>query len=294
MPELLPYTDILAEPDVKIILGIVPSEISGAVEANDIYQVARDKFFYRVRGVGNYYVTDGNCILVEPDEQAEERFVRVFLLGTAFAAMLLQRGVFPLHGSAIVFDGYCAVFTGATGAGKSTLSAALRERGYPLLTDDVAVVSTGSDGVARVQPGFPLQKLWRDSAEVMGADTSPDLAVFVGNFKDKFMIPVDEGFCSLPVPLGAIYELVPGKSPHVTIKRFSAIDKLTVLMNNIYRGWLIEGLDRKTEHFKSSVDMAGKVSVSSLTRPEGIFSLEDQMRLIRDDLHSLFPDGFSL
>ena len=50
--------------------------------------------------------------------------VRLYLLGTCMGALLFQRKLLPLHGSAVVINGKAYAFVGDSGAGKSTLAAA--------------------------------------------------------------------------------------------------------------------------------------------------------------------------
>ncbi|WFR62136.1 hypothetical protein P9222_28415 [Paenibacillus amylolyticus] len=83
----------------------------------------------------------GKRIVVSPIPGADEKKVRLFILGTCMAVIMMQRGILPLHGSAVVIDGWAYAFVGYSGAGKSTLSAALASRGYPLLTDDVVALT---------------------------------------------------------------------------------------------------------------------------------------------------------
>ena len=97
--------------------------------------------------------------------------MRLFLLGTSFGALLMQRGILPLHGSAMVVNGRGVVFTGMSGAGKSSLLAAFRKKGYPFLTDDVVAVTVDTAGTAWIHPSYPQQKLWRDSTKAVGVDT---------------------------------------------------------------------------------------------------------------------------
>ena len=98
LSELLLAPQIVDIPDVSIRLGRVPSSITDPIEKTVRYEVKKDEFIFRVIGVGAYYVVEGRSIIVEPAEEAEERLVRIFLLGTAFGALLMQRGILPIHG----------------------------------------------------------------------------------------------------------------------------------------------------------------------------------------------------
>ena len=290
LPELLTTMDMPNQTEVSIRVGKVPNGITGANEKNAFYQAAKNQFLLQVPGVGQYYVTNGNSIIVEPADQGEEHSVRLFLLGTAFGALLMQRGILPIHGSAVVINGYCVIFTGESGAGKSSLLAAFRERGYSFLTDDVAAVTVDKDGVVWVHSSYPQQKQWRDSAETIGVDTVSLTPFYVGINKDKFAVPVQKGFCHAPVQLVAVYELSSENCQHVTLTPLAGMDKLAVLMNHTYRPLLINGLDLKVAHFKHCTAVAQQVAVNTLLRPAGVFSLEEQVRLVQQNLTQLLTD----
>ncbi|SMC98162.1 hypothetical protein [Sporomusa malonica] len=294
LPELLIDTEGGDSSWVNISLGKTPTSISEPVEKTESYQIAANQFLFQVPGVGCYYVTKGNSITVQPAEHAEECFVRLFLLGTALGALLMQRSSFPIHGSAVVINGGCVVFTGVSGVGKSTLLAAFREQGYSFLTDDVAAVILDADGVPWVQPAYPQQKLWRDSADTLGVNTVSLVPVYSGVNKDKFTIPVHKRFWQSPMPLVAVYELEVGQSQNVTINSFSGLDKLSVLINHTYRPWLIDGLGLKVAHFKQCAAIGKRVTVSRLTRPEGVFSLEEQVHLVKQDLGRMCAGAYNI
>lgn len=284
LPELLTAIDPPDMPEVNISLGKVPADISGALEKTASFQAAKDQFLFRVTGVGCYYATNGNSIIVEPAGQAKEISVRLFLLGTTFGALLMQRGILPIHGSAVVVKGCCVIFTGVSGAGKSTMLAAFRKSGYPFLTDDVAAVTVDADGVAWVHSSYPQQKLWGDSAEAMDVDTASLTPFYTGKDKDKFAVPAHEEFWQAPVPLAAVYELEVEGHRDVIVRPLAGMDKLAVLMSHTYRPWLVDVLDIKAAHFKQCVAVARRVAVSKLARPEGMFFLEEQVRLVEQDL----------
>jgi hypothetical protein len=78
------------------------------------------------------------------------------------------RGVFGLHGSAVVIDGEAIAFVGRGGQGKSTLAAAMTAAGAALLADDYVVVQRTARGWQAV-PSYPGARLWADSRKhVMG------------------------------------------------------------------------------------------------------------------------------
>src|SRR5229473_1307322 len=87
-------------------------------------------------GVGRFLVRDGKEILVDPAPASEEGEVRAYLVSTAFGVLFHQRGIMPLHASAIYLADGCVAFVGDSGAGKSTLAAALAQRGHEVITDD--------------------------------------------------------------------------------------------------------------------------------------------------------------
>ena len=57
--------------------------------------------------------------------------------------LLHRHGRVALHASVLAWDGAAFVFAGRPGAGKSTLAAALAQRGAPAISDDVAAVTGG-------------------------------------------------------------------------------------------------------------------------------------------------------
>lgn len=84
----------------------------------------------KVDGVANYWVKEGREIVIEPGPAAEAGDVRVFLLGSAFGALLHQRGLPPFHAGAVAMEGKAVLLAGRSGVGKSTLAAELCRRGH--------------------------------------------------------------------------------------------------------------------------------------------------------------------
>lgn len=90
------------------------------------------------------------------------REVPAAFFGTVVSIMLAWRGMVPLHGSAVEIDGRALLIAGRAGAGKSTLCAALTERGARLISDDLtALMPTAPDTTPLLQPGRPAIRLVR-------------------------------------------------------------------------------------------------------------------------------------
>jgi len=99
-PELPRHPHPINDPDVTIIL--LPHE-SGTLRPlpDCCYEVQPGYFRLDVPGVARYRVEEGKRIIIEPLANASPEKVRLFLLGSTMSALLYQRGLLPLHGSAV-------------------------------------------------------------------------------------------------------------------------------------------------------------------------------------------------
>ena len=280
--ELVP-SDALVR--VTIVNGKVPVELNNLLYRHGSFQASENEFLFHVEGVAKYYITNGNKIIVEPFAGADITSVKLYILGTALGVIQFQRGVFPIHGSSVVIDGKCIVITGVTGAGKSTLAMALRKKGYSFLTDDVSAVYLRSDGTPWVAPGFPQQKLKRDSAECNDVDVSSLRKVNVD--LEKYYVPVDTGFLCTPKQLVAVCEIIPSHCEEISIRKLHGTQKLMPLINHTYRVEVIPFLKREVDHFVSCSNIAKQIQVFQMTRPIDRFTLEDQIELLVKELKKL-------
>jgi hypothetical protein len=94
---------------------------------------------------------DGRELLCEPDPANAEWAAIVVAQALPLAATL--RGLEVLHASGVVLDGRAVLITGAAGAGKSSLAAALLRAGGLLLSDDAVAVRLGDDGTPIAHAG---------------------------------------------------------------------------------------------------------------------------------------------
>jgi len=158
LPELAPVA-----PDggdaVEIRLGDAGADLPEPRLVGPAFQAASDDCLLDVPMVARYRIRDGRIIIVEPKESVSPRDVRLFLLGPVFGALCQQRGLLPLHASAIAVEGRCVAFAGRSRAGKSTLAGFFSTRGYDVLADDMCVVSRRAAGPPLAWPSAPKLKL---------------------------------------------------------------------------------------------------------------------------------------
>lgn len=171
-PELVPAEAPDAEPDVRIRLGPVPQALDDAKKKGVLYQISPDRFLLGLGKIARYLVSEGREIVIERVHGGSDDAVRVFLFGSVFAALLHQRGVLPLHGSAVMPPRGAAIFAGPFRSGKSTLAAAFHRRGYDVLADDVCAITFDAGENPWVWPACPLLNLRADSVERLRIDPS--------------------------------------------------------------------------------------------------------------------------
>ena len=165
LPELLPWRGDARAPDLIVEMGAVPPPGQDLPSFSPAIQIGSTGVRVAIPAVAPYWVEAGRRVVIEPVLPEDAPDIRVFLLGTVLAILCFQRGLLPLHASAVDIGGRVLLLSGISGAGKSTLAAAFSARGYRLLSDDLCALEVHEGQPLRILPAFPRVKLWRDSAE---------------------------------------------------------------------------------------------------------------------------------
>lgn len=121
-------------------------------------------------------IVDGREIVYAPGPDWTGAMPTVFY-STIAALTLAWRGALPLHASAVEVDGAAVLICGATGAGKSTLAAAMVAAGAAFVADDLCVAwPHGADRPVRLAPGRPGMRLHKATAAWLPTRSlAPDL-----------------------------------------------------------------------------------------------------------------------
>ena len=153
LPELPLIQQQSATPHPVIVrMGKVANHLPGAVEVDPYCFATATQYLLCIQGIARYLVTGGREIVVDPDADALLLDVRAYLLGAIFVVLCQQRGLLPLHASAIAGKSGVVAFLANSGQGKSTLAAHLAQRGFRVLADDVCLIDTAQPGNGHGDP----------------------------------------------------------------------------------------------------------------------------------------------
>lgn len=264
--------------DVVIRLGSVPLYLDGSPADNTYYQVGPDEVLLRIEGVARYLITGGSRIVVAPSPDARPNEVRLFLLGSAMGALLYQRALLPLHGSAVETSYGAMVFIGPSGIGKSTLAAHFQLRGYRLLSDDVCALTLDASGQVQVLPAFPKLRLCADAFGRLGESAvNAHLAKFD---EDKYVLPLGRGYCPQPLNLAAVHLLTPHEQQEIILTPVHGFARADLLLSNLYRPEYLRGLATEGSVMRLASQIIRKAEVVEVRRrrdPDRIEELIDRL-----------------
>ena len=256
--------------DADVTIRLLPAAGEAPELLEDGYYEVQPELFRMVApGVAVYRVEEGKRILITPFPGVPVDELRLFLLGSAMGALLYQRGLFPLNGSAVETRWGAMIFVGEQGIGKSTLAAEFHRRGYRLLSDDVCAVAAAPEEL-QVLPALAQFRLCEDAYQRLGAPQNARFDV------DKFVVPMGEGYCPDPVPLRAIHVLAEQESGPPEFEVLRGFDRVQRLLENLYRPHYLKGQKTQSDLMRMASLIAQRTSMAAVTRrrdPEAIGEL---------------------
>ncbi len=278
-PELLPAEERTA-PDILVHYGEAPEALLNPIDSGARWQTAPDDYLLNLKRVGRFHVRQGREIILQPQKNISEETLRLYLLSTCLAVLLLQRKLLALHVSGIRTQQGAVLFAGNSGSGKSTLVSAFLARGYKMLADDLAALSLEGDQVL-VRPGFPQVKLWADSAAALGRSTQ-GLRRVIPEY-EKFIAGEQERFDPSVIPLHAIFALNRHKNPELILKPLGHAARFNLLLDHTWQKLTIPGLGLREWHFQTTARIAANIYCAQVTRPFEPFRLNELVNLIESN-----------
>lgn len=283
LPELSRISEQMENVDIEIKIGNIAKLYFELSDNPNQFVVKENIVMFHIPEIATFSIQEGKKIIVSPMKDGGEDEIRLLILGTCMGAILMQRKIFPLHGSAVAVNGKAYAIIGDSGAGKSTLASAFLNQGYQLLSDDVIAVSLSPDEyVPFVTPSYPQQKLWQDSLNNFGMETSHYRSVY--GRENKYCIPVSSKYFTHPLPLAGVIELVKTENKEIEIRRIEKLERFHTLFCHTYRNFLIPYLGLTDWHFNTSAIMVNQLEMFQLRRPDSGFSAPQLVSIILETL----------
>jgi len=154
--------------DVRIRRGAVPRALAEAETEGPVWQCAGDRLLITFPWGLRFLVEGGERIGYAADGDVDLPSLRLSLLSNAWIALALQRGLLPLHASAVASGAAVHAYTAPSSEGKSTLAAALSARGHAFFADDVLLLDPRRLRRGGAVYGYKDLKLWRHGATLAG------------------------------------------------------------------------------------------------------------------------------
>ena len=257
--------------DASIRFGEIEEELPGAVKPVRWLQHVGNDCLMTVQGVGRFLIREGREIVIDRRvDRSRDRGqgapisdVRLYVLGSAFGALLHQRGELPMHVSAVDSGSGVWAFTGPSGAGKSTMAAWFHgSMGWPIISDDVSVIRPSDPGPI-LYPGPRKLKLWSDAIDHLGC-RGADLRRDLSN-TEKYQLFLDEQECPCASPLKALIVLERTDQEPV-LERLTGLEAFRVCRRSVYRPLFETCFRKRSDFFQEIVDLANRIEVYRFRR----------------------------
>jgi hypothetical protein len=199
---------------------------------------------------------DGRRVIVSDSDLAKSHLgLTGGLMGVAY-----QRGLLPLHASAVVSGDTCFAFCGESGTGKSTLAVMLARAGYPLLCDDLVIVHPDRDCGPLVWPTIMRPRLNQQSMDFLGG------AVALTPFSErdsKAVTEVGETASHVPRRLAGVYLLGWGEP---AMRRLSSLEAATLLSRCLRKPDWLERAGAAAAIRQGWLELVSRIPIVLITR----------------------------
>ena len=283
LPELLPWSGVCQVPvEVFFRVGEIPHVLAKPQRCGNRSQVVGEsRYLLTLDDQVRVLVENGREVIIEPACGADPTDTRAVLMGPVQAILWHQRGLLPLHASAISVDGRAVALAGPSGVGKSTLAAAFSRKNHAVLTDDICIVDT-SDG-ATVLPSTPRLRLWREALDHFGISSAALPRAL--SRSEKYLIE-GHSVAGGQQQLAAVILLSRGAGREITMRHLRGWRSFTALQSVVHMVTAARSLGLEKAMFSAlATFFAAGVTVWDLSIPEDLGCLDQVAEKVVSTLH---------
>ncbi|MBL0709656.1 MAG: hypothetical protein JJV99_01370 [Colwellia sp.] len=210
----------------------------------------------------------------------------------AVALYLELKQVLCIHANALAFENSAIALVAPSRTGKTTLTAALSQQGFSLMTDDMMALHKTKHGY-HIYPSWPVARMWPDSLAALKIDNKEKTDKVHNNFS-KRIVSLDKennfNFCDKAKPLKVIYllnrlpEKITEEAAICEIKPIKTAQAIIILLQNSILGSCYRALNLEKSRIKALSELLDKISFKQINYISGKEYLTDVGELIKHDI----------
>ena len=244
-----------------------------------------------------YFVYNNTSTELSIYYENETRFqdILTYLSGPVMGCILRMKEKIVLHASVVAINNIAVAFIGPKGAGKSSIIAAFAKAGYPIISDDLAVMVPSIEGY-KVCFGYPRMRLLGEVINNV-LDLDYDRLEPVLDKVNKYYVNLDTEtnykFHDAQLPLETIYFLNDRKEKgELSAINLSEVNSFMKLQSNTYAEYMLdkELLSKEFYHYG---ELLKNCKVKALDRVDDLSSLENCVQFILNDLQTLLSVSYT-
>jgi len=266
--------------DISLRQEPVTSQLPGSTASGVLWHAAPNRFLLNVPRVARYLIEDGRNITYEPSPGVEPAVIASFFRTTPLAALLYQRGLMAIHAACASNKKGALLLAGDSGVGKSALLAALVQRGWTMLADELTAITMNGQETSFVTPSFSEIALWPDTVEKLGLakDHLPHADA------NRLVLSTPKQLDSGPCPLLAIYYLAVHGKDEVKIMEIHGAKKFRALGALCYNSHIADALLDRVAYMRYAAAITSKISIKHMYHPRGKWCIPAMADLIEKDM----------
>lgn len=250
-----------------------------------------DSYYLNIncQGTGSFKVTNNNITI---DWQAQGTGADHYFQTLAVALNLELNKVLCIHANALAYQDKAIAIVAPSRTGKTTLTAALSQSGFSLMTDDMVALHEGEQGYD-IYPSWPVARMWPDALNDIQLNTSEEHQKVHEKFEKRIVNlekVKDLTFCNEPKKLHVIYLLnrLPKKqnsnAPICEIVPIATAQAIIVLLQNSILGSCYRKLNLEKSRVKGLSKLLENIAFKQINYLSGKEHLGEVGKVIKSDL----------
>lgn len=218
----------------------------------------------------------------------------------AIALNLELNNVLCIHANALAYKNKAIAIVAPSRTGKTTLTAALSQQGFALMTDDMVALHKVTKGY-KIYPSWPVARMWPDSLKEIALEKNEEHPKVHEKFEKRTVNLTKTKaveFCNQPKELQVIYLLnrLPSeqteksaknsKAPIGEIVPIGTAQALILLLQNSILGSCYSALELEKARVKAFSNLLENIAFKQINYQSGKEHLNEIGELIKKDLET--------